>query len=150
MKRPDLWSGLLWSWSGPVMVFFWSRDRTSKHYMQTNSHHNVMWVLDSNWQHAMTSENCRICILLWIYVGFDWCVHNYLCIIICLTTPAICNDTRADNMMMYRQYWGTGHWIRNEGWTIRETIFWFGLLFFVLLLKKDVNLFPKNKLFTFP
>ena len=32
IKRPDRRSSLLWSWSGLVMVFFRSRDRTSKHY----------------------------------------------------------------------------------------------------------------------
>ena len=31
-KWPDCRFSLLWSWSGLVMVFFWSWDRTSKHY----------------------------------------------------------------------------------------------------------------------
>ena len=32
IKRPDCRSGLLRSWSGLVMVFFWSQDQTSEHY----------------------------------------------------------------------------------------------------------------------
>ena len=37
MKRPDCWSGLFRSWSGPVAVFFQSWDWTFKHYLE-------MWV----------------------------------------------------------------------------------------------------------
>ena len=37
MKRLDCRSGLFWSWSGPVVVFFQSWDRTFKHYIKAKT-----------------------------------------------------------------------------------------------------------------
>ena len=64
IKRPDCRSGLLWSWSGLVTVFFWSRDWTSKHYFTALSekvvlHHFFFLKCDVPKKDTSNSRNSR-------------------------------------------------------------------------------------------